>query len=67
VLARNAEGPKFSIKTLTTPSGFVGRDGIFRLLPSGLPQRGLAILQVGPRSNKVISPAPVSFGDAALN
>ena len=67
VLARNAEGPKFSIKTLTTPSGFVGRDGIFRLLSSGLPQRGLAILQVGPRSNKVISPAPGSFGDAALN
>jgi len=67
VLARNTEGPKFSIKALTTPSGFVGRDGIFRLLPSGLPERGLAVLQVGPRTNKVINPPPESFSDAALN
>jgi branched-chain amino acid transport system substrate-binding protein len=67
VLSRNAEGPKFSVKTLTTPSGFIGRDGIFRLLPNGLPERGLAVLQVGPRSNKVISPAPESFNDSALN
>jgi len=67
VLARSPEGSKFSFKALTTPSGFTGRDGIFRLLPNGLPERGLSVLQIGPRMNKVISPAPESFSDAALN
>ncbi|MEQ8194612.1 MAG: hypothetical protein RIB59_09005 [Rhodospirillales bacterium] len=58
-------GPDFSFKALTTPSGFAGRDGIFRLLPDGLPERGLSVLQVGPRENKVISPAPDSFSQQA--
>ena len=67
VLARNPDGPKFTFKALTTPSGFTGRDGIFRLLQNGLPERGLSVLQIGPRTHKVISPAPDSFSESVSN
>lgn len=67
VLARGAKGPDFSFTALTTPSGFAGRDGIFRLLPEGLPERGLSVLQIGPDKNKVISPAPESFSQRTAN
>jgi len=55
------EGPDFSNASLTTASGFWGRDGIFRFLPDGTVERGLAVLQVEPRGQKVIDPAPESF------
>ena len=61
VLAQGASGPDFSAPTLTAPSGFDGFDGIFRFLPSGVAQRGLAVLQVQPRSARVISAAPRTF------
>ena len=61
VLAQGAAGPDFSAAMLTVPSGFDGFDGIFRFLPSGVAERGLAVLQVQPRSAKVISPAPRTF------
>ena len=61
VLARGEQGPDFSTATLTTPSGFDGFDGIFRFLPSGVAERGLAVLKVQARSAKVISPAPRTF------
>ena len=43
------------------PSGFTGVDGLFRFRPDGLVQRGLAVLEVQPQGNVVISPAPQSF------
>lgn len=53
--------PDFSDATLTAASGFWGRDGIFRFLPDGTVERGLAVLQVESRGQKVIDPAPESF------
>ena len=64
VLARTEGGPDFSAATLTTASGFYGRDGIFRFVGSGVAERGLAVLEVGPRDSKVIDAAPEAFGQA---
>ena len=46
VLARAPDGPDFSAAALTNPSGFAGLNGIFRLLPDGIVERGLAVLEV---------------------
>jgi branched-chain amino acid transport system substrate-binding protein len=61
VLARSAD---FSATALTNPSGFAGVDGIFRLLPDGLIQRGLAVLEVHRNGNTVVDPAPTTFQSA---
>lgn len=61
VLAHGANGADFSAAALTNPSGFAGVDGIFRLRPDGLVQRGLAVLEVRKDGNKVIDPAPETF------
>ncbi|MDA3889683.1 MAG: penicillin-binding protein activator [Allgaiera sp.] len=53
-------------QALTQPSGFVGVNGIFRLLPNGTNQRGLAIAQIVNNQVQVIDPAPRSFGGAGL-
>jgi branched-chain amino acid transport system substrate-binding protein len=66
VLARSEGGPDFSERTLTTASGFDGRDGIFRFRVSGVAERGLAVMQVRQRDTKVIQPAPTTF-QAAIN
>lgn len=50
-----------SVSALANPNGFVGVDGIFRLLPSGITQRGLAVLEVGRGEPTVIDPAPTDF------
>ncbi|MEQ8370813.1 MAG: penicillin-binding protein activator, partial [Alphaproteobacteria bacterium] len=65
VLAREAEGGDFSIAALTRPGGFAGIDGLFRFLPDGRVERGLAILQVGDRVLSVVEPAPASFPTGA--
>ena len=64
VLAK--DGSDFSARALTQASGFWGRDGIFRLLPEGVTERGLAVLQVQPRGFKVISEARETF-EPAIN
>ena len=64
VMARG--GADFSAEALTQASGFLGRDGIFRLLAEGVTERGLAVLQVGDRGFKVISAAPETF-EPAIN
>jgi ABC-type branched-subunit amino acid transport system substrate-binding protein len=46
---------------LLQPNGFTGIDGAFRFLPSGLSERNLAVLQVGPGGATVIDPAPPNF------
>ncbi|MHC8508006.1 MAG: penicillin-binding protein activator [Rhodospirillales bacterium] len=61
VLARNAAGPDFSPTALTSRSGWAGRDGIFRFGADGLVERGLAVLEVGRRANRVVAPPPSSF------
>ena len=61
VLARSEGGPDFSADALTAPSGFAGRDGIFRFLPDGVAERGLAVLKVLPRGFEVVGEAPETF------
>jgi branched-chain amino acid transport system substrate-binding protein len=55
VLAR-PEGSAFGDQSIADPSGFLGRDGIFRFLPNGLNERGYAVLQVEARGARVIDP-----------
>ena len=62
VLARNGRDP-FTREAILNPRGFTGVDGLFRFTPQGLVQRGLAVIEVGPEGNTVISPAPQSFQD----
>jgi ABC-type branched-subunit amino acid transport system substrate-binding protein len=63
VLARNGPpGQRFSTAALTDPRGFTGIDGLFRLQPTGLPQRELAVLEVRGDSFQVVDPAPTAFG-----
>ncbi|KNG94951.1 penicillin-binding protein activator [Pseudaestuariivita atlantica] len=47
---------------LTRRQGFEGAAGIFRLLPDGTTERGLAIARVTNNALVVIDPAPRSFG-----
>lgn len=60
-LARAPEGPNFSPAALTSEVGFSGVDGIFRLRPDGLAERGLAVMEVTPDGPAEISPAPTTF------
>jgi len=51
---------------LTRPGGFAGVNGVFRLLPDGTNQRGLAIAEVREGQAVVIDPAPRGFGGAGF-
>ena len=46
---------------LTQAAGFAGVGGIFRLLPDGTNQRGLAVATIRDREVQIIDPAPRSF------
>lgn len=52
--------------SLTQGQGFEGTAGIFRLLPDGTNERGLAVAEVRNNSLVVLDPAPRSFGGAGL-
>lgn len=52
-----ADTGSFSYQNLTTPSGFKGVDGLFRLLPNGLSERGLQVLGVEKKGFVTLSPA----------
>lgn len=58
--ALNAQNP-FTRKNLTNPNGFQGIDGIFRLTQEGLNERGLAVLEVRRKRNRLVSSAPEDF------
>ncbi len=60
-LADAPEGQRYTERRLTDPNGFYGIDGIFRFLPDGTAQRGLAILQVKDGGVEVVGPAPTRF------
>ncbi len=55
-----------SRSALTQSQGFQGTSGIFRLLPSGMNERGLAVAQIRNNQVVVLDPAPRSFGRAGL-
>lgn len=61
VLAGEDGQADYSRMTLTSPSGFAGRDGIFRLMNTGIAERGLSVLQVERTGLREVSPAPQSF------
>lgn len=56
-------GAAYDTYALTNQGGFSGLDGVFRLRPDGLVERGLAVLQVTPSTPSVLSPAPTSFAN----
>ncbi|MGV6802030.1 MAG: penicillin-binding protein activator [bacterium] len=60
-LSKNPRAERFTASNLTEPNGYLGADGLFRLLPSGRVERGLAILEIRPSGITVIDPAPRSF------
>ncbi len=53
-------------QALTQPAGFIGVNGIFRLLPDGTNERALAVAEVRDGDMVIISPAPRSFGGAGF-
>jgi ABC-type branched-subunit amino acid transport system substrate-binding protein len=65
VLAKNDGPDPFSAAAIQNPSGFTGVDGLFRFGPNGLVQRGLAVLEVDPGGDRVVSPAPQTFQNLA--
>ena len=69
VLARTAaegSGTPYTAEGLTSPNGFAGIDGIFRLLADGRAERGLAVLEIRPDGIANVDPAPQSF-EAVVN
>ncbi|HKA47869.1 MAG TPA: penicillin-binding protein activator [Methyloceanibacter sp.] len=60
-LSPNPPGQRYTASTLTRGSGFAGIDGLFRLLPDGTSERGLAILQVREYGPEVLEPGPNTF------
>ncbi|ODA67886.1 hypothetical protein A7A08_01053 [Methyloligella halotolerans] len=64
-LSNNPPGDRYTPNQLTRSTGFAGVDGLFRLLPDGTAERGLAILEVQPSGPRVIDQAPRSFSSRA--
>ncbi|MGV1013572.1 MAG: penicillin-binding protein activator [Methyloceanibacter sp.] len=64
-LSQYPRGERYSMSQLTRSSGFAGVDGLFRLLPNGMAERGLAILEVREGGPRVIDPAPSAFSTAS--
>ncbi|HTH97395.1 MAG TPA: penicillin-binding protein activator [Stellaceae bacterium] len=60
-----SRGDDFSAAALTQPSGFLGVNGAFRLMPDGTNQRALAVLEVQQGGAHVVSPAPSGFASTA--
>ncbi|MEK9661299.1 MAG: penicillin-binding protein activator, partial [Alphaproteobacteria bacterium] len=59
-------GSPYTVEALTSPNGFAGMDGIFRLMPDGRTERGLAVLEIRPDGLVTVDPAPQSF-EAIVN
>ena len=61
-LVRTQGANRFTVQTLTNPSGFAGQDGVFRFRQDGTNERALAVLQVTNRTAQIVSPPPKGFG-----
>ncbi|MGF1456957.1 MAG: penicillin-binding protein activator [Alphaproteobacteria bacterium] len=61
VLASGDPGERFTETRLTNRDGFIGIDGIFRFIPQGGTERGLAILEIRDGAVTVVGPAPRRF------
>lgn len=51
---------------LTTPSGYMGVDGIFRLRADGSTERGHAVHRLTATGHDILDPAPASFNQAPM-
>lgn len=51
---------------LTQGAGFAGVNGVFRLLPNGANERGLAVARIQNNAITIVDPAPRSFGGAGF-
>ncbi len=63
---RAKDGAPLSKSDLTQSAGFAGVSGIFRLLPNGTNERGLAVATIRANQVVVIDSAPRSFGGAGF-
>lgn len=52
--------------SLTQGSGFVGVNGVFRFLPDGTNERGLAVAVIRDQAVTILDPAPRSFAGVGL-
>ncbi|CRK75854.1 penicillin-binding protein activator [Nereida ignava] len=52
--------------SLTRQSGFVGTQGIFRLMPDGTNERGLAVAKIENNQVAILDPAPKNFSGAGF-
>jgi branched-chain amino acid transport system substrate-binding protein len=55
-------GTRFPVSQLTDPQGFIGVDGAFRFMSSGLTDRMLEVQEVQSGKFVTVSAAPTSFG-----
>lgn len=60
-LVRSVGPNAFTEPVLTNPEGFIGVNGLFRFMPNGINQRGLAVYEIGGGAARVVSPAPRKF------
>lgn len=65
-LARTSKGAPLSREALTQGAGFAGVSGIFRLLPNGTNERGLAVAAIRGNQVVVIDAAPRSFAGSGF-
>ncbi len=61
VLARGDNPNPYAPEAIMLQSGYAGRDGIFRFTDIGTAERGLSVLEVEQRGNRVIDAAPKGF------
>lgn len=62
VLSRSDDtGRPYSRDRMTAARGFAGIDGVFRFRSDGLAERGLAVLEIGSGTSRVVDPAPTAF------
>ena len=60
-LTRGGTTGDFSDAALTDWRGFGGVEGLFRFRVNGVPERGLAVLEIERGGFRIISPAPTAF------
>ncbi|MCF8467753.1 MAG: penicillin-binding protein activator [Sneathiella sp.] len=61
LLAQDPPETRFDRAAIENANGFTGYDGIFRFPANEVAERGLAVLEVGPKKLLVLEPAPQSF------
>ncbi len=63
VLAQSENGPDYSLTALTDENGFLGVDGIFRLMPEGIAERAFTIHEVTRKGVSERRSAPQNFAE----